>query len=226
MYFYLYNRGGKEYNRYTKLGCCVEDFSNLCHWSGLCNNNDELYIKIIISPCVNTRNPNQSLFDKYVFSDEYYLYSVKAIKKFRLQITPIYIMNTCKYGHIDVLDLCYNNYRNLFDKLGWNIMDFASLNGRVNVLEWWLKSGLELKYSEKALEYASEYGHIHVLEWWLKSKLPLKYSDKLIDLVLHYNKIDVLCWWYESGLPLKYSKKALNIIRSKKYSTFRFFSFF
>jgi hypothetical protein len=42
-------------------------------------------------------------------------------------------------------------------------MDGASWKGHIKVLDWWLHSGLKLKYTKNAMNLASEYGHIEVL---------------------------------------------------------------
>ena len=55
---------------------------------------------------------------------------------------------------------------------------FCIIKKKVDVLEWWKNSGLQLKYDEDALEIASWGGGINVLEWWKNSGLPLKYSEK------------------------------------------------
>lgn len=49
---------------------------------------------------------------------------------------------------------------------GPEALDGASRSGFVDVLDWWLHSGLPLSYTEKALEYASAKGQIAVLDWW------------------------------------------------------------
>ena len=86
-------------------------------------------------------------------------------------------------------------------------LDLASKNGHVNVLEWWLKSGLPLKYTEVALDLASWHGHVNVLEWWLKSGLELKYSELALNWASRNGHINVLEWWLKSGLPLKYTER-------------------
>jgi hypothetical protein len=48
-----------------------------------------------------------------------------------------------------------------------NIMDEASQNGHVTVLEWWRDSGWEYRYSSKTMDRASANGHVAVLDWLL-----------------------------------------------------------
>ncbi len=68
------------------------------------------------------------------------------------------------------------------------------------MLDWWLSSGLELRYTEDAMDSASENEYIQVLNWWLTSGIPdLKYRPELIK---NYSQ-DVQKWWHTSGLPLR-----------------------
>jgi hypothetical protein len=82
-----------------------------------------------------------------------------------------------------------------------DVLNVASRWGQVEVLEWWKNSGLELKYSVDALNWASESGHINVLEWWKNSGLKLKYSFH----ALYGGQVKVQEWWENSGLELKYT---------------------
>ncbi len=49
---------------------------------------------------------------------------------------------------------------------GAEAIDGASRQGFIEVLDWWRRSGLCMKYTEAALEQASARGLVNVLEWW------------------------------------------------------------
>lgn len=89
-------------------------------------------------------------------------------------------------------------------------MDVASQNGFTHILEWWKNSGLRLKYSEKAMDLASIAGYVSVLEWWRKSNLPLKYSAFGTDYASINGHLRVLQWWDSSGLPFRYSEQGIS----------------
>jgi hypothetical protein len=82
--------------------------------------------------------------------------------------------------------------------------------GKINILEWWKNSGLELKYTNDALNMASSSGHVEVLEWWKNSGLELKYTTDALNMASSSGHVEVLEWWKNSGLELKYTQRALN----------------
>jgi ATP-dependent Lon protease len=96
-------------------------------------------------------------------------------------------------------------------------MNNASQNNHVSVLDWWLKSGLELKYTEDALNYASANNHISILDWWLKSGLELKYTEDALNYASANNHISTLDWWlsnYKKGkVEFKYTENAMNKLK-------------
>lgn len=73
-------------------------------------------------------------------------------------------------------------------------------------LQWWLESGLELKYSEEAMKGASEKGKTEILQWWKESGLELKYTKRIVD---EAKNVEGLEWWKNSGLKLLYTEEAL-----------------
>jgi hypothetical protein len=89
------------------------------------------------------------------------------------------------------------------------LINFASLHGKVNVLEWWKNSGLQFQYDEYALNWASSNGQVAVLEWWKNSGLPLKYDKETLNMASLNGHVAVLEWWKNSGLELKYGRYAL-----------------
>ena len=66
------------------------------------------------------------------------------------------------------------------------------------MLNWWIKSGYKLEYTNKGIDIASARGLIHILNWWKNSGLELKYSEKAINDASHNNFVNVLKWWKES----------------------------
>ncbi|ORZ29964.1 hypothetical protein BCR44DRAFT_1446928 [Catenaria anguillulae PL171] len=74
-------------------------------------------------------------------------------------------------GHIAVLDwfrrrLDPQQFGDLYAK---DAMDEASRQGHTDVLQWWLDSGLDYKYSGRAIKKACTTGNLEVLDWWDKS---------------------------------------------------------
>jgi hypothetical protein len=151
--------------------------------------------------------------DKIIVCQTYPLYDIKTAIALNLKITPKYIKNMCDLANTDVLDKVdiWNELKNSGLKFEYDnyVLEWASQNGLINVLEWWKNSGLELKYNERALTLASHYGHVAVLEWWKQSGLELKYDEAPLDWASSNGQVAVLEWWKQSGLELKYSAQSL-----------------
>jgi hypothetical protein len=119
--------------------------------------------------------------------------------------------------------------------------DYLSRYSRIDFLNLWCKSGLEIIYSEKSFEIMHlRYKH---LEWWINSGLELKYDEFILDnsivndcdeyikcinylidnkIILKYTRKAVIklistpCfpifkWWINSGLDIKCNPRYLNI---------------
>lgn len=83
-----------------------------------------------------------------------------------------------------------------------NTMDLASKNNNIKILQWWFDYG-ETQYSENAINWASNRGHVDILKWWKKSGLLLKYDGDAISDAFMNNHEDILKWWANSGLEIK-----------------------
>jgi hypothetical protein len=97
-------------------------------------------------------------------------------------------------------------------------MDGASRAGFIDVLDWWLHSGLPLRYSERALEAASAEGRVAVLDWWkqasanapLNNPLPLKVGKSVL-LAAQSGRTASLAWWDASGIPYSHAENVARI---------------
>ncbi|KOS44395.1 hypothetical protein ACN38_g4728 [Penicillium nordicum] len=97
-------------------------------------------------------------------------------------------------------------------------MDGASRAGFIEVLDWWLHSGLQLRYSERALEAASAEGRVPVLDWWrtacanapLSKPLPLKVGKSVL-LAAQSGRTASLAWWDASGVPYSHAENVARI---------------
>ncbi|PGH11138.1 hypothetical protein AJ80_07240 [Polytolypa hystricis UAMH7299] len=101
-------------------------------------------------------------------------------------------------------------------------MDSASRANFVHVLEWWRRSGLPLRYTERALESASAEGHIAVLDWWKRvsetsppsNPVPLKIGKSIL-LAAQSGRTASLDWWDKSGIPYSHSESVARIASSQ-----------
>ncbi|KAJ5613035.1 Flavoprotein [Penicillium lagena] len=98
-------------------------------------------------------------------------------------------------------------------------VDGASRAGFLHVLDWWLHSGLPLRYSERALEAASAEGRVEVLDWWKtasantpvqQSPLPLKVGKSVL-LAAQSGRTESLAWWDASGIPYSHAENVARI---------------
>ncbi|CAI7570315.1 unnamed protein product [Penicillium glandicola] len=97
-------------------------------------------------------------------------------------------------------------------------VDGASRAGFIDVLDWWLHSGLPLRYSERALEAASAEGRVPVLAWWKAASanaspsnpLPLKVGKSVL-LAAQSGRTASLAWWDASGIAYSHAENVARI---------------
>lgn len=91
-----------------------------------------------------------------------------------------------------------------------NIINIASKEGYIDVLNRLKTHNVKLMYNECAINHASSNGHIKILNWWKDQVgFKLKYTNLAINNASSKGQISVLNWWINSGLKLKYDKWAI-----------------
>ncbi|KAI1850400.1 hypothetical protein JX265_001360 [Neoarthrinium moseri] len=110
------------------------------------------------------------------------------------------------YGRTDILEWWNMSPSFLKKEYDAEALDNASRMGYVHVLDWWLQSGLPLKYTEAALESASARGYLLILEWWRDAakkddSIILKPGRSLLAAA-QQGQTAVLRWWESSGVPV------------------------
>uniref|UniRef100_A0A6C0EAJ2 Ankyrin repeat protein n=1 Tax=viral metagenome TaxID=1070528 RepID=A0A6C0EAJ2_9ZZZZ len=139
-----------------------------------------------------------------ILGEKYSVFDIKTIIKFNININcKVYIQYACRIGIVSVLEYWKNSYDNSLLEYDYEAIDDASTNGHIDVLNWWLHSGLRLEYTEKTIDIASECSKINVLEWWKNSGLKLKYTERAFDGVIHAKTKISHDWWIKSGLKIK-----------------------
>ncbi|EME49701.1 hypothetical protein DOTSEDRAFT_40861 [Dothistroma septosporum NZE10] len=117
------------------------------------------------------------------------------------------------FGRTEILEFWRTSPSFLTKEYNAEALDGASRAGFVNILEWWQRSALPLKFTEAALEQASGQGHMQVLEWWKSqstavadkkanvdsSKVRLK-PGKSICHATQNGHTEVVQWWLQSGV--------------------------
>lgn len=131
-----------------------------------------------------------------------------------------YVIHAIKKGQTTVVkwwaDFCIEldlkpNYRP-------SILDNATRNNQMHILDCWKESGLELPYTKSIFTWASEDGHIKLLEWWIQLYMergrPIEYNHDAIDTAAAYGHLHVIQWWKQlcdkHDLDFKYSRNAVD----------------
>ena len=81
---------------------------------------------------------------------------------------------------------------------------------QVDVLQWWLESGLQVIFDQDALVGATKHNRPEVLEWWDKSGLPIQYrmcdiEEALEDAIGGGEKARE--WWRRKGIDFNANDK-------------------
>lgn len=110
------------------------------------------------------------------------------------------------YGRTDILDWWAKSPSFLEKQYDSEALNGASGRGFVQVLEWWRRSGLPLKYTEVAFESASSKGHLHVLEWWreafIQDQTIAPKPGRALLAAAQWGQTAVMRWWEDSGIPV------------------------
>ncbi|KAI9316137.1 hypothetical protein DFJ73DRAFT_881602 [Zopfochytrium polystomum] len=127
-----------------------------------------------------------------------------------LYVTEPGLIAATRNGHLQVLLWWRQTLKSKFPRRIHSIMDIVSKTGRLEMLDFWRKSGVKLKYSTEAVDDASARGDLAVLRWWEASGLRLKYTEKAIDQASCNHHLHVLNWWRSSRFTLEYSQAAID----------------
>lgn len=129
---------------------------------------------------------------------------IKILKSGKINVLDFMIKNYLEIKCDDkLLDTIINSSNNLL-----NIFSDNNICSQ-NILS--LLSGQSMSYPE-ILDYVS---CPEILDFWIKNDLPIKYSNIAIDNAFQDNNIGVLNWWLKSGLPIKHSKYSIIIDKNK-----------
>ena len=60
-----------------------------------------------------------------------------------------------------------------------------------------------MDYTSKCISQASLIGKVDILQWWKDSDLEMKYDEDAFTHAVRYKKIDTVKWWKDSGLEIK-----------------------
>ncbi|KAJ3362376.1 hypothetical protein GGF32_006211 [Allomyces javanicus] len=117
------------------------------------------------------------------------------------QPVDLSLMLASQKGHIRILE-CWRTVGAKF--ISRNIppikgLDAACVDGRADVLDWWVASGLPYEYTPLALQFATKFGHIAVLDWWAKSGLQWELPSVLSHIIIRSRSKAVFEWWAARG---------------------------
>ena len=116
----------------------------------------------------------------YYIIEEYYIkkYNYKTMYVIDNTITVHYknIVNTVYFNEISKIGniKMFNEISKYSYTQYCEIINCASGDGHLHILEWFKNSGFEFKYEKNTITNASQNGHIHILEWFKNSDFEFK----------------------------------------------------
>ena len=138
----------------------------------------------------------------------------KMINYFRANIDYIVF----DHSLININKVCEYGYINILDwfvnsgkefKYTKNAINWACCNGHVNILDWFVNSGKEFKYTEDAINWACRNGRVNILDWFVNSGKEFKYTKDAIKLACWNGHVNILDWFVNSGKEFKYTEDAI-----------------
>jgi hypothetical protein len=92
-------------------------------------------------------------------------------------------------------------------------------NSTIEELEWYLRSGLFMKYDETVIDMCND---IQVLNWWLEKsetrQLRFKYSEYAMFNACSNNNLELMNWWYDNmkirGMIFMYGNECMDYATS------------
>lgn len=78
----------------------------------------------------------------------------------------------------------HKSYQNM------QFVDWICKVGNLNILQWHKNSVAKMNYTDDAIRFATEEGHINILEWWVKSGLVIKFKNEILGRITNKKSLD------------------------------------
>jgi hypothetical protein len=156
--------------------------------------------------------------------NRYVRYATRIVRRTMMIGMGVTMDNASRKGQLDLLDWWLNgsgfSRETLFDShYTSKAIGFAAENNLVNILTWWRKSSLPLKYDNYALEKATENGNKEVLHWWKENNLEFHYVKSPLDIARERGHWEVVEWWIRiSGQPLVFRSSPSMFVRRNLFT--------
>jgi hypothetical protein len=179
-----------------------------CVFSSYCNDNT-MFIPVLKWLIGHEYPLSEQVFIESIKTN--YLDNVLWVSMEDCPFTELIFYAAADVGNINIfryLYYCFHKHLFFNDPLICiQITDKLSLNGHLNILQWWYKL-YPISFTKSSYQSAIEGGHLHILEWMTILKIPeigegfSDYYRAISSLSDNINKIDVLNWLYVNGHEL------------------------